>query len=350
MARNKDCILPRGGVDAKNEPGAMPWGGPWLPMPPREAQARLMVLVQGCPLGIFFDDPEDRCVFANEAFCRLMDMTLKEALGDGWTRRVHPEDLPGLLTARAASVTAGERVFRAEYRFVTPSGRSGWVEEQTRPVFAPDGTLWGYVGTVMDITRRKDEEALLQRLNAELSAQVAQDQAEISAQKEQMADLHAALRVLLRQREADREAERHAVLANVRGRILPAVERLLHMDLSPRAREIVEELACAVREAASPLLRRLIDVGLTRAELRVAELVRAGFSIKETAQRLGVAQTTVETHRRNLRRKLGLSRQGSLRTALAALEDATATPPLVGEAGPGLPGSGGAGPRRDPER
>ncbi|MBC7355435.1 MAG: PAS domain-containing protein [Desulfomicrobiaceae bacterium] len=307
-------------MDARNEHDTGAWAGAWTAMPPSEAQARLMVLVQGCPLGIFFDDPEDRCVFANEAFCQLMEMTPEEALGDGWTLRVHPEDLPGLLAARAASVAAGEPVFRAEYRFVTPSGRAGWVEEQTRPVFSPDGALWGYVGTVTDITRRKDEEALLQRLNAELSAQVAQDRAEICAHKEQVADLSAALRVLLAQREADREAERRAVVANVQGRILPAVERLLGLDLPPRAQEAVQELVRAVHEAASPLTRRLMDLGLTRAELRVAELVQAGLSIKETAQRLGVAQTTVESHRRSLRRKLGLSRRGSLRAALAALE------------------------------
>ena len=130
---------------------ALAWGQA-LTMEPQEAQARLAVLVELCPVGIFFDDPQDRCIFANQAFCQLMDMTVDEALGDGWT-----EDLPGLLQARAASEAAGEPVFQAAYRFVTPSGRQRWVEEQTRPALQADGTLLGYVGTVVDISRHKDE-------------------------------------------------------------------------------------------------------------------------------------------------------------------------------------------------
>ncbi len=289
-------------------------------IPAFEAQARLAVLLESCPVGIFFDDPEDRCVFANPAFCQLMDMALEEALGDGWTKRVHPEDLPGLLAARAASVAAGEAVFCAEYRFVTPSGRQGWVEEQTRPVVAPDGQLWGYVGTVVDITRRKEEEALLQRINAALSAQIAQDQAAISAQQEEMADLHAALRVLLAQRDADREQQRQAVVVTMRSRVLPVVERLVAMDLPPAARRLAEELRQTVVEAAMPMTRTLFELGLSLAELRVAELVRAGLATKEIAQHLGVAQSTVETHRQAIRRKLGLARSASLRLALIALE------------------------------
>jgi PAS domain S-box-containing protein len=189
-------LVPATGECIVDDPLVLAWGQA-LTMEPQEAQARLAVLVELCPVGIFFDDPHDRCIFANQAFCQLMDMTVDEALGDGWTSRVHPEDLPGLLQARAASVAAGEPVFQAEYRFVTPSGRQGWVEEQTRPVLQADGTLLGYVGTAVDITRHKDEEMLLQRVNAELCARLSHDQAELTAQRKKVAELLVALRALL---------------------------------------------------------------------------------------------------------------------------------------------------------
>ena len=45
---------------------------------------------------------------------------------------------------------------------------------------------------------------------------------------------------------------------------------------------------------------------LTLAELKVCRLVRAGHSSKEIAGLLNISPETVQTHRRNIRRKLGL--------------------------------------------
>ena len=42
-------------------------------------RARLQVLVDGSPLGIFFDDAEDRCVYVNRTFCGMMELTFEEA-------------------------------------------------------------------------------------------------------------------------------------------------------------------------------------------------------------------------------------------------------------------------------
>ena len=75
-------------------------------------RARLQVLVDGSPLGIFFDDAEDRCVYVNRTFCGMMELTFEEALGDGWTRTVYPDDLPWLMRERALAVRGRTEVFR----------------------------------------------------------------------------------------------------------------------------------------------------------------------------------------------------------------------------------------------
>ena len=43
-------------------------------------RARLQVLVDGSPLGIFFDNAEDRCVYVNRTFCGMMELIFEEAL------------------------------------------------------------------------------------------------------------------------------------------------------------------------------------------------------------------------------------------------------------------------------
>jgi PAS domain S-box-containing protein len=288
-------------------------------------RARLRVLVDGSPLGIFFDDADDKCVFVNTTFCEMMELTEAEALGDGWARTVHPEDLPGLLRKRACSVVGGVPLFRAEYRYVCASGRTGWVEEQTRPVQGPDGNLLGYVGTLADISGRKEEEALGARQREVLEERVRERTAELLAQAERLAEMNSALKVLLRRREEDREELEQAVLANVRRRIVPALDRLEGLCADSEVRLLTGQLRQGLQELTLPFCHRLATVcqGLTPAEIQVAELIREGFGTKEIAARLGVGTSTVDTHRHHIRRKLGLTgRRDGLRAYLLAFESA----------------------------
>ena len=292
---------------------------------PAVLQARLRVLVDGSPLGIFFDDASDQCVFVNTTFCEMMELTEAEALGDGWARTVHPEDLPGLLRDRARSVAGGASVFRAEYRYVCPSGRTGWVEEQTRPVHGPDGRLLGYVGTLAEISLRKEEEALRRRHSAMLEERVRERTAELQAQTDRLAEMNAALKVLLRRREEDREELEQAVLANVRRRVVPTLDRLAGLCPGGEARALVDQLRQGLQELTKPFCHRLSSAcpGLTPAEVQVAELIREGLATKEIAARLGVGSSTIDTHRHHLRRKLGLKgRRDGLRSHLLGLESA----------------------------
>jgi PAS domain S-box-containing protein len=288
-------------------------------------QARLRVLVDGSPLGIFFDDAGDQCVFVNATFCDMMELTEAEALGDGWARTVHPEDLPRLLRERARSVAGATSLFHAEYRYVCRSGRSGWVEEQTRPVHDSEGKLLGYVGTVAEISGRKEEEALRARHSEMLEERVRERTAELLAQTERLAEMNAALKVLLRRREEDREELEQAVLANVRRRIVPALDRLEGFCPGAEARVLTEQLRRGLLELTRPFCHRLSKVcqGLTPAEMQVAELIREGLGTKEIAARLGVGSSTIDSHRNHIRRKLGLKgRKDGLRAYLLALESA----------------------------
>jgi len=288
-------------------------------------QARLRVLVDGSPLGIFFDDAGDQCVFVNTTFCDMMELTEAEARGDGWARTVHPEDLPGLLRERARSVAGGASLFRAEYRYVCSSGRTGWVEEQTRPVHGPDGKLLGYVGTVAEISGRKEEEALRRRHSEMLEERVRERTAELLAQADQLAEMNSALKVLLRRREEDREELEQAVLANVRRRIAPTLDRLEGLCPAAEVSVLVDQLRRGLQELTKPFCYRLSTVcqGLTPAEMQVAELIREGLGTKEIAVRLGVGSSTIDTHRNHIRRKLGLKgRNDGLRAYLLALESA----------------------------
>src|SRR4029453_10700005 len=83
-------------------------------------------------------------------------------LGTGWLQAIHPEDRHRVVTLWKERVTAG-RQFKAEYRFRRPDGTITWVLGEGVAEKADGPGLAGYVGTVTDITERKDTESQLEK-------------------------------------------------------------------------------------------------------------------------------------------------------------------------------------------
>ena len=78
----------------------------------------------------------------------------------------------------------------------------------------------------------------------------------------------------------------------------------------------------SLSEIVSPFTRRLTSpfLNLTPTELKVAEFIRQGLSSKEMAAALSLSKGTIDFHRSNIRKKLGLNKSGAnLRTQLLSL-------------------------------
>lgn len=76
--------------------------------------------------------------------------------------------------------------------------------------------------------------------------------------------------------------------------------------------EAMKDMVGLIAGKRSQLLREAALHQLTRQELHVLELVAADLSIKEMAIKLNVSPRTVETHKRNMARKLGYDDTKSL--------------------------------------
>ena len=124
------------------------------------SEARFRTLTQNAPAGIFETDVRGGCTFVNEQWSLLAGRTSEEAAGNGWSEALHPEDR-GAIFAEWAAFSQGERPFQMEYRFLHRDGRVVWVAGNAVAIRESNGTLKGYLGTVSDITARKQLESNL---------------------------------------------------------------------------------------------------------------------------------------------------------------------------------------------
>lgn len=149
-----------------------------------------------------------------------------------------------------------------------------------------------------------------------------ESEAKLTQQKVELEESNIALKVLLKQREGDKGDLEQKVITNIKQTVLPYVEKLKRITLKPKDRTVVEIIESHLQDIVSPMIQNLANASiiLTPQEIQVASLVKDGKASKEIADILNVAETTVHFHRKNLRKKFGLSNsQTNLRSYLISI-------------------------------
>lgn len=193
------------------------------------------------------------------------------------------------------------------------------------PCHGPDGPHWYYLrairmsgeGPVRVVVSHEEITVLKQTEEA-----LRESEAQLKRQKVDLEEANIALKVLLKQREDDKGEIEQKVIANVKEMVLPYVEKLKRVSLKPKDKRVVEIIDSHLQDIISPMIQKLTNANiiLTPQEIQVASLVKDGKASKEIADILNVAETTVHFHRKNLRKKFGLSNsQTNLRSYLISI-------------------------------
>jgi PAS domain S-box-containing protein len=219
------------------------------------------------------------------------------------------------------------------------------------PIFGIGDRLIGMVYVTRDITdRRRAEDALrkahdklemmvsvrtakLMKANLRLREEIAERKRteallgkqaqELDAKSRTLEEANIALRVMLKAREEDRKELEERVLSNIRELAFPYLTRLKNTRLTPEQSALLDVLRTSLEDVISPFSRRLASkyLNLTPQEILIADLIKGGQANKEISEILCVAPRTVEFHRENIRKKLGLkNRKTNLRSHLLSLE------------------------------
>ena len=136
---------------------------------------------------------------------------------------------------------------------------------------------------------------------------VAQRTDDLLREKEHLEEMNITLRNVLKSIEKDRESFIRDISAKLGHIVLPALERI-EAESDPAIRRgyvtvVRDQLARMTPgdEASDPLLLKL-----TPMEAKVCQFIQAGHSSKDIANSLNLSIETVQTHRKHIRRKLGL--------------------------------------------
>jgi diguanylate cyclase (GGDEF)-like protein/PAS domain S-box-containing protein len=131
-------------------------------------QQRYATLLQASPVGVFEADADGRGTFYNERWLQITGLSLGEAIGDGWIAAIHPDDRSRILKSWRDAMANG-RGSSGEFRYRNRAGDISWVYSEVMPL-RTEGRVSGFVGTITDISLRKQAEENLRASEAHFRA------------------------------------------------------------------------------------------------------------------------------------------------------------------------------------
>jgi PAS domain S-box-containing protein len=243
---------------------------------------------------------EELMGYSQEEFCSL-DFDFLDLIS---------EESKRIVKSAFAKHLKGQEVETYEYRLVTKGGDKLDAIITTKLIqYEGESAI---LGIVTDITQRKEaEKALLDR------------ERELEDKTHDLEEMNAALRILLKKRDEDKIELEEKIQFNVKKLIEPYLSDLKNTQLSSRQANLLGIIKTSFEEIISPFANNLASKykKLTPKEIQIADLIKHGNSTKEIANLLSLSPRTIESHRKNIRLKLGIKKdRANLRTHLLSLK------------------------------
>ena len=233
-------------------------------------------------------------------------------------------------------ITAG-RIVIEESEYKTDNHReSEWV--QKTPILIEQGEI-GFVEVCYLEEKPEfdegpflnEERLLIDAISDQIGKAVARIQAEkqLQVERSSLKSLNIALKEVLNTVQEEKMAIAASVQANVDQVISPilyALDQASPAEIPSYTSLLRQHLGEIVSPFTRNLAYRFKD--LTPTEIQVSNMIRSGLATKEIAGLRNLSPHTVSRHRENIRRKLGLSRQGvNLVSFLKSYGEELVTPP-----------------------
>src|SRR5271156_5501404 len=128
----------------------------------KESEERIRLIIDAVPAQLWTESPEGVVDFVNRRWIDYTGMTLEQAVGSGWNRMVHPDDLERVLTKWRELIAEG-KPREIESRLRRSDGEYRWFLSRCYPLVDRSGHILGWYGMDTDIHDLKAAEETLRR-------------------------------------------------------------------------------------------------------------------------------------------------------------------------------------------
>jgi PAS domain S-box-containing protein len=147
--------------------------------------------------------------------------------------------------------------------------------------------------------------------------------ANLKDRERELEELNSALKVLLKRRDEEKKEFEENFIADLDELIEPYIFDLKNSTLNSKQSACINTLEINLNQMKSPFTRRLSfkHFGFSHKELKIATLIRDGKTTKEISETLALSIRAIESHRANIRRKLGIqNKKSNLRDLLISYQ------------------------------
>lgn len=135
----------------------------------KQSEEKFRSLSACSPVGIFLTDTSGKCTYSNPIFQAICGFTTAESWHTEFAKLALPEDRDLLLLEWPTCTHQGQP-YSGEFRIYQSDRALRWIHIRTAPMLSDDGNLLGHVGTIEDITERKQAEAVREQFIREHAA------------------------------------------------------------------------------------------------------------------------------------------------------------------------------------
>jgi PAS domain S-box-containing protein len=263
-----------------------------------KAMEQMRSILDSSPDSITVTDADANIIDCNQATLDNLGYEIKEELiGKNAFETIAEKDQKRAIKNLSIAIEQGS-IHNIEYEIVRKDGRTFPANMSAGVIKDASGNITGFVAIAQNITQRKLAENALR-----------ESEAKLREQKLALEQKNIALGEIIAQIEIEKRKIKDDIAANASAILSPILEKL---KTDKSTEKYVDLLRHHIEELTSSLGGRLMDIGvkLTAREVEICNMIKGGLSNKDISQLLGVSNQTVEGHRKNIRKKLGLINKG----------------------------------------
>jgi len=261
----------------------------------RKSEEKLRGILESSPDAITMTDANAIIVECNQATLDLHGFSSKEEMiGMEAYALIAPQDRNKAAKNLTRTLKYGV-IMNVEYSFLKKDGSEFPGELSASVIKDSAGKMVGFVAVIKDISERKRAEYALITSKSLLKVRT-----------EELEEKNIALREIIAQIEMEKRRMHEDIMTNVGVVVAPILENL---SQHTESKIYVDLLKHHLDRLTSSFGSRITDTtaGLTPREIEISNMIKGGLSSKDICKLLNISLTTVERHRKNIRKKLRIT-------------------------------------------